>query len=176
MTAYTFSPQPAISTSSVTAALNSLIYTLVQYDDADLYGLTLVDEFLEDATFPLTLYDRRYALCCILAQLITERLTFLGHLFELELPPEDELYREALVSVRAYAQAQNPELTGFCWLYYRYVRAELNISMTVFSNACFITTRTLRRYQSYAIQRLTDILIKQEWKTRRLRGSSPDGG
>ena len=166
-------PQP-ISAASVSAALNTLVYTSAQSSGTDLYALALVDEFLDDTSFPPNLHDRRYALSCLLVRLITERFEHLAHIFQLALPPEDEPYHEALISIRSHSQRQNPELIGFSWLYYHYVRAELNISMTVFSEACYINKRTLRRYQWHVIRRLTYLLIEREWETRRLRRAAHD--
>jgi len=167
MTADLYFSVSVISIGAVNAVLDGLGYTTGQVEASDLYSLKVVDEFLQDPTFPRTLHDRHYAISVILTTHITQQLHHLASMFELALPKDDESFHKAIFTIEEYARTQNPELIGWCWLYYRYVRTELHMQAKVFSELCSISERTLRRYQLYAVKRLTETLIYSEWELRR---------
>jgi hypothetical protein len=159
----------AVSCKAVSTVLDRLGYSTAPSEASDLYSLMLVDEFLQDPTFPRTLQDRQYAIATILITYISERLCRLASYFDLTPPLANETYREAMVTIERYASTHNPELIGWCWLYYHYVRTELDIQAKLFSSVCFLSQRTLQRYHRYAIKRLTEMLIQAEWQLRQQR-------
>src|SRR5262249_19346885 len=58
------------------------------------------------------------------------------------------------------------ELVAWCWLYYRYVRVDFDISTTSFCRIAGINERTLLRYSNYGIHQLVVRLIKHEQVAR----------
>jgi hypothetical protein len=98
----------------------------------------------------------------IVLDLILDRFHFLCSVFQLDPPPANEPYQQALATIRSFTQPACPERIGWCWLYYRYVRSELALSSELFSELCNLDPRTLRRYQAHAIWRLTTLLTEAE--------------
>jgi hypothetical protein len=166
MNVHLASSTPSIDTKSVYAALKSLVYTTVTSDDSDLYRLALVDDFLNSIQAQPNLQTRRYGLGCVLVNIITQQMVYLAALLGVKTSIEQATYHQTMVTISLYAQTGNAELIGWCWLYCRHVRAELCISPTVFSEACSINERTLRRYQADAMQRLTIVLIEKELQSQ----------
>jgi hypothetical protein len=152
----------AIDTKSVHSALKSLVHTTVTQNSSHLYRLALVDAFLTTTQMQANPQTRRYALGCVLADIITERMLYLASVFEVSTHTAHETYQEALSTINLCAKTGSAEFVGWCWMYYRYIRAELCISPTVFSDTSGIDERTLRRYQADALNRLTIFLIEQE--------------
>lgn len=160
-------PQDQIVTITVEAVartLNNIIYTTTEPEDTDLLYLRLVDAMLQDTRMLPTIDYRRFVLEKIVADLLIGYFHNLSVLFRLPQPAANESYSDALVSIARYGETGNPNLIGWCWLYYRYIRSELAISPDRFSRLCHITTRTLRRYQGLALARLTRLLVEAEWQ------------
>lgn len=80
----------------------------------------------------------------------------------LPLADEDNTLLTAFQAIQRDARTGNTELLAWGWLYYRFVRVDLQITSTQFSQAARITARTLRRYQQRSAARLTLHLIDQE--------------
>ena len=160
-----------INEEEVIKSLNSLIYSAVKRFNTALDGLFLIDKFLNSIKWEGQEIERgrRYGLQCVLIQVISRRFTDVAVLFGLEIDDE-ETYEQAIKSIAGYGKLYNPELIGWAWLYYRFVRVDLCISAVDFSEACCINERTLRRYQTHAISRLTDLLIEQESQARLIEG------
>src|SRR5262249_1326221 len=59
------------------------------------------------------------------------------------------------------------ELASLSFLYFHYVRVDLGISLELFCKASSLEERSLRRYQQYAVKRLTDVLASEEWDVRK---------
>jgi len=155
--------QAAISSQTVRDALQSLVFLTVPARPSPLLHLCLVETYLQQNRFPITLESRRFALQKILLDLIVDRFTTLCAVFRLDPPTPNAPYDEAIRAIRRYAQPANPELTGWCWLYYRFVRVELAIPPEQFSELCCVDARSLRRYLGHVIQRLTGLLMEAEW-------------
>lgn len=153
-----------ITVEAVTRTLNNIIYTTTEPEDTDLLYLHLVDAMLRDARIQPTVDYRRFVLEKIIADLLIGYFHNLSMLFRLPQPAANEPYSDALVSITRYGETGNPNLIGWCWLYYRYIRSELAISPDRFSHLCHITDRTLRRYQGLALARLTKLLVETEWQ------------
>lgn len=82
-------------------------------------------------------------------------------------PPTDNVnVSEALKAFRQDATVETKELGGWSALYYRYVCSHLELSQEEMSKESNIHERTLRRYQQYALEQLTDDLTKAEWQAR----------
>lgn len=164
-----FSSSQMINEGSVMKALNSLTYLASKRTDSDLYGLILIDKFLKSIKWKTNTRSRRYGLEHVLIQSISRRFIYVATLLGLEVDREEN-YEQAIQSIAVYGKTNNPELIGWAWLYYRFVRLELCISAPVFSAACRITDRTLRRYQTHAVSRLTVLLIERESQARLMMG------
>lgn len=155
--------RPFISQENVRAALERLVYTSSEKGDHPLLFLLLIDQFLTNPNLPPLQDAREFALRHILTTLITEEFLNLRAVGE-EMPnmldtPLDEV-------LAAEVQTQSPELIGWGWLYYRYIRVDLDVSPESFSRVSHVDERTLRRYQQHAIKRLTDRLTYMEWQAR----------
>jgi hypothetical protein len=160
-----------ITEEEVIKALNSLIYSAVKRVNTDLDGLFLIDKFLDSIKWQGHEIERgrRYGLQCVLIQAISRRFMHVATLFGLDVDGEEN-YEQAIKSIASYGKIYNPELSGWAWLHYRFVRVDLCISAPEFSEAHCINERTLRRYQTHAISRLTDLLIEQESQARLIAG------
>lgn len=164
---YLHDERVTITVAAVTQTLNNLIYTASPPKDTALLDLHLVDTLLCDARLSPTPDHRRFALEKIITDLLITHFHDLNALFQLPLPAANEPYSDALASIARYGETGNPNLMGWCWLYYRYIRSELAITPDQFSRLCPITTRTLRRYQELALRRLTRLLMEAEWRQLR---------
>lgn len=154
-----------ITEESVMKALNNIIYLAGKRIHSDLDNLMLVDNFLDGIKWQQNFRSRRYGLEHVLIQSISGHFTYVAARLGLDVD-SDENYEQAIQSISVYGKIDNPELIGWAWLYYRFARFELCISIQVFSAACCITERTLRRYQTHALSRLTGLLIEQESQAR----------
>ena len=155
-----------ITPKSVQQALKSLVYTTVTQYNSNLCTLALVEKFLQSLRLQSSLSSRSYALGCILTNIITEQTMRLLTVLEGNANIAQETYCQATLTIQYSAQTVNPELIGWCWVYYRYVRPELHISVNSFSELCTITQRTLSRYHSSTINRLTTLLIERELQVK----------
>ena len=135
--------------------------------DSHLRGLHLVDAILRDPVFPASSQSREYALNHILTQIITEQLTHQRVMLHRQPPAAAETRMEALSAIRHDGVSGSPELLGWSWLYYHFVRVELYITAGDFCAEVGVTRRTLRRYQRRGMRRLTAHLIEAEQTARR---------
>lgn len=146
--------------------LKRLFLVSVDVLPTPLYNLQLVTEFLSDPALPFTPHNRSYAISCILSDLVTATYHQQRSLFILPPCREPITYPDALAAITQDAGIGSAELTGWSWLYYRFVRVELAIGTQCFCRLMVFDERTLRRHQSRAIGRLTMSLIKAEHQAR----------
>lgn len=151
---------PRITEARVQQALNALYNGSLE--DTALIDLHLVDVLHREMHMPDALPARVYTRNHILIQQISERFQMLRAVLGLSLPDESDTLTDVLGAIQRDAQTRNAELLAWSWLYYHFVRVDLQITSTLFSQAAGITTRTLRRYQQRSIARLTLHLIDQE--------------
>jgi tetratricopeptide (TPR) repeat protein len=158
--------QPFISSESVHAALDAMVYTSTAQPPSPLESLAIVDHFISNPDLPLIAENREFALHQILISLITREYMLHRHNLGLSSPVLHAPLELATRDIRDDAQQHNPELTGWCLLYYRYVRVDLGLTIESIMPLAHIEQRTLRRYHNHATERLRDRLISEEWKRR----------
>lgn len=158
--------QPFISCQSVRAALDAMLYTSTQQLPSSLEALMLVDHFNSHPDLPPNIENREFALHHLLISMITRE--YGRHLLNYGLTPpkSDSTLKAASEDIRLATQQHNPELLGWCLLYYRYVRVDLSLSIESIVPITHAEQRTLRRYLNHAIQRLKDCLVLAEWDVR----------
>lgn len=159
----------SISHDEVHRALDKLIYTASDPPPSALTHLQLVNDVLDEPAMPASRHARQFALNIILTDAIHQAFTGCHQALHLPEIPLAATQAEALAAISADAQANHAELMGWNWLYYRYVRPELNITPDRFSRAAHMDSRTLRRYQRHTILRLTLRLIEWERQARQER-------
>ncbi len=150
----------------VRTALNTLLYhtTCPLDDEADfpLYDLLLVDCIVSAPGFPQTSHSKHMALEELLTATMTEGYN--QHRRMCDLPYAAVTANVAMV--REYIQQEvntgNVELLCWSWLYHRYVRVDLAVNPTAFAGWIGVDERTLRRYTTHGIRRLTERLLRRE--------------
>ncbi|MCA9912167.1 MAG: hypothetical protein KC496_02410 [Anaerolineae bacterium] len=149
-----------ITEAGVQQALNALCNGSLE--DTALIDLHLVDMLHREMQMSDTLPARIYTCNQVLIRTISERFRLMRTVLMLPMPDEADTLQQVFQAIQRDAQTGNAELLAWGWLYYRFVRVDLQITPTQFSWAAGITTRTLRRYQQRGIARLTLHLIDQE--------------
>jgi hypothetical protein len=151
---------------SVRSALAAMVYSTTPPDTRTLEALRLVDVRLQNSPAPQGLHLRRYTLQLILTEIITNQLH--AHRTVLGLPPpaQQDTYQTVVAQIARDGLTSNIELISWSWLYYRYVRVDLDIKWPVFSENVLAGDRTLRRYQQHGIRRLMERLITLEFEAR----------
>jgi hypothetical protein len=128
----------------------------------------LVDRFIVRSGLPDTSYNREFALAQVLVNLITDQLA--RHRFMMAmLPPTENTPEGVETALRMDIKIGNPQLIDWSWLYYHYVRTDLNMSSAHVACIGHVDERTVRRYRQRGIRRLTYLLIEQEMQTKRER-------
>ena len=158
---------PVIDVGSVRQALDSLLYSTRTHSTTSLENLWLVDQALLDPDHPPMGQGRAYELAVVLTDLIAHQLARHRRASGLPLPPDSPSRAEAFVQIALDGQTANIELMSWSWLYYRYVRVELGITLAEYEAAAAIEPRTRRRYREHALRRLTQQLIARERTARR---------
>jgi tetratricopeptide (TPR) repeat protein len=162
--------KPFISIESVRDALDGLLYTSRASQTNALHMLTLVDEFLLNPALPDFENARHFAVNNLLVDLITNEFSHLRHSLNLSRPQPDTTLDEELQRLRQDGRTGSAHLIAWGYLYYRYVRVDLNISPENYASHVQLDTRTVRRHLAKAIEGLTAKLVIEEWKARsRLR-------
>lgn len=153
-----------ICAKAVRNALDALLYTSVDRRGSPLEKLLLVDEFLANPDLPDTPHKREFAIHHLLTSLIVDELVRHREVYDFKPPDIQCTMASANSEIAQDALTNNQELIGWSWLYYHYVRVDLNITPSDFSELALIDRRTLRRYQLHTIKRLTQRLYDMEWK------------
>ena len=153
-----------ITQSSVLDALKALLYSASQPPDTSLTHLLLVDYLLTDPALPDTSHKRRIALNRLLTTTIRDALTHFRRIHHLTVPSAEHDLAKARCQITDDAATQSAELLTVSWMYYRYVRVDLDITPDTYSAWAGVDDRTLRRYHKHGVKRLTDTLIHREWR------------
>ncbi len=178
--------QPIITREAVEAVLNSMVYSTADTSAAHaLYMLALVDDLLNDPTLPAASSAREHVLQHLLSAYIKREL--LRHRYSMGLlgadspKPDTPAWETEVVlnaamdylplehvitQIQQDVRTESRELLGWSWLYYRYVRVDLDIKQEQYSRWSSVTDRTLRRWADHAIGRLQTYLINMEWSRR----------
>lgn len=157
---------PFISQENVRAALEGLLYASVEKPPNPMLHLLLVTQLAAHPAAPPGPHVLEFSLNSLLTTIITDELRSLRHTLGLSPLAFDVTFESVLIILQTDGEIDSPELTGWDWLYYHYVRIDLNIGHEIFCQATHIEDRTLRRYQQHAIKRLTQRLIHDEWQMR----------
>lgn len=159
--------RPFISQEAVLNALERLLYVATQRAAPEsLYSLRMIDEFLATAQLPQAEQPREYSLQHLLIEMICERYFDICAVLGLRNRERQADLDSVKALIEEESQQENPELIGWSWLYYLYVRVDLNISPEGYSDLAHVDTRTLRRYKAHGIRRLTEHLIQKEWEAQ----------
>lgn len=157
--------QAFISQDSVRAAYDSLLYGH-EANENPVEWLVLVEAYLKSADIPAFENRRRFALQEILVALTRTELDTIRQTLGFATTGQQETLEQAQAAIKAAASTGNPQLIGLSLLYYRYIRADFNISASDFSTYSFVDDRTLRRYQGRALDHMRSILIHEETLAR----------
>jgi tetratricopeptide (TPR) repeat protein len=157
--------RPYISTKSIQGALDNLV-SGAPYRENPLEYLTAIDFRLSQPAFPNIENPRAFALKQLLCDLLYEELSSLRRNFGLASPALDDVREVSEEQIHFDVQLDIPDLTGCSFLYYRHVRADLDISLVGFCNIAHVDERTLRRYRTRAIQNLRDRIARHEQSAR----------
>lgn len=152
-----------ISEKAVRESLDSLLYTSTDKGQSQLEKLMLIDEFLSNPDLPNTPHKREFAVHHILTSIIVDELVSHRKVYDFNAPQHKTTIKTAKDEITQDTQTNNQELIGWSWLYYHYVRVDLNITPSEFSQLALVDRRTLRRYQLHTIKRLTQRLFELEW-------------
>lgn len=156
-----------ISVDNVRRALETLLPGKVPRATTDpLHPLLAVDRFLINPDLPPIEKPREYAVQQILTGLIVKYLSRLRAAHNLLPPQPHETRTEALAVVKQDGKAHTPALIRWSWLYYRYIRDDLNLTAEEVSKALAFDVRTLRRHHERGLKSLTKALIRKEIRTR----------
>jgi hypothetical protein len=156
-----------ITQHNVKAALDALLYSGHPKAPSPLERLSLVDQAIMDANLPPSPHNRVLALNHTLTSVISDTISKQRRALNLLPSVNNASLTDALAAIAKDVKTDNPELIAWSWLYYRYVRTDLNISTSTFKRIAYVDERTLRRYQRHAIWRLTVQLIERESTVRR---------
>lgn len=129
---------------------------------ASLFQLSLVQHYLVEQRLSIVAADRAYALMKVLLRLLQTQYQRQLLYHDLSSPPADGSVDDANQFLRAIAQRNSKELWAWTVLYYRYGRYELDFSFTRIAQTGGVHPRTLRRYHTLGIRRLTHHLIDSE--------------
>ena len=153
-----------ISEKAVRESLDSLLYTSTDKGQSQLEKLMLIDEFLSNPDLPSTPHKREFAVHHILTSIIVDELVSHRKVYDFNAPQDKTTIKTAKDEIIQDTRTNNQELIGWSWLYYHYVRVDLNITPLEFSQLALVDRRTLRRYQLHTIKRLTQRLFELEWE------------
>lgn len=159
-------PNAIISQQAVRRALDNLVYSSGRRIPSPLTKLTLIEEFLSDPVMPRCPEEREFALNYFLVECIRDQFTLQRRAFGLLPPDTYTTQQEALEDIVVAARVGSPDLLGWGWLYYHYVRVDLHITPPVFCQSAHVDPRSLRRYQQHTLARLTMHLIERERMAR----------
>lgn len=150
----------------VRAALDGLLYTVRGRTANPLENLWMIDQALLDPDHPPAQQGRAYELAVVLTDIITTQLTLHRSANALPPPKGAQSRSEAMHQIATDSKTGNIEFIGWSWLYYRYVRIELAISIGDYEDAAVIEPRIRRRYRDHALRRLSQRLIEWEKEAR----------
>ncbi len=175
---------PFITEENVSQALDALLFTATPHPRA-LNMLALVDEVVSNPSLPASSRPREFAMTNLLLDMITQELMRLRRVVHPEdqaaamTPTGSSLLEDELPRMRLDMASGSYRLMAWSFLYYRYVRVDLNVTPEKLGEWTGLDARTLRRYRTRALRELTHKLIQAEWdarerqRRRRLLGRLP---
>lgn len=158
--------QRDISEKFVRDALAYLICTKPEKFVSPLWRLQVVNVIVSHPHFPRMADAHEYALSCLLTSAIVTHYRKCRHDLGLLPVPNGETPIQVEQTLQQMMRQSSKELVSWGLLYYRFVRVELALTPTQFSQWLHVGERTIRRYQAYGVRRLTEWLIGLEWAMR----------
>jgi hypothetical protein len=134
--------------------------------------LRIVDERVANQFFPDNAFGRRMALVDILVSIITDQLQHHRQAMDIPCQPSDKTLQQAFMTIDSDVKTDNPYLIGWSWVYYRFVRLDLNINQQMYVKCAHLDDRTIRRYQGVTFARMATLLSAQETTVRRALAAS----
>ncbi len=134
--------------------------------------LLIVDNRVSNQFFPDNAFGRRMALVEILISMITDQLQHHRQAMEIPYQPSDKTLQQAFKAIESDVQTDNPYLIGWSWVYYRFVRSDLNFNQQMYVKCAHLDDRTVRRYQGVTFVRMANLLLEQETAARRVLATS----
>ncbi|MBE0691285.1 MAG: hypothetical protein IH587_14290, partial [Anaerolineae bacterium] len=160
--------QPYISPDAVHASLKRMTFGEGQRgQDNPLDHLFLVERMVEARDAPAGATLREIAVARLLSRMIRRHLDDYCHLLNLSPSPRRSDLAAATHDLQRLGIVDHAALKHWALLYYRFVRAELELDPPQICGLLNVDPRTIRRYQRAAIHRLTVALTKAEWRVRR---------
>jgi hypothetical protein len=160
MTAFKIdAPQTAyevLTVDNVKAALNGLVYSAQPRRFNPLAHLLVVNQAVHQPLVASGTLARLFALSQLLTTLISREVRRHRTALEVLSLPQETSRSDAQQAIKQDAETACPELMGWSWLYYHFVRVEFNIGLKDFTRWAAVDERTLRRYQEHAIWGLSD--------------------
>lgn len=132
-----------------------------------LENLAIIDEIIANRLFLNGPHGRRFALWELLNDLITHQLSTYRSAMGICPQPRDSTRRRAFAAIRQDVQTGNRHLIAWSWLYYGYIRVDLNITQENYAQESHFDNRTIRRYQAAALSSIAEILIQREGIARK---------
>jgi|GEM_PF-4139687 len=111
---------------------------------------------------PINEEAREYALSHLLTKIISENYKQARVQIGLEKPSPKQNLRDSFALLQEDSSQNNADLISWGYLYFQYTRVDLGIGLDDHSEALAINVRTLRRYKTHGIKRLTAILLAHE--------------
>ncbi|MCC6613384.1 MAG: hypothetical protein IT320_07885 [Anaerolineae bacterium] len=160
--------QPYISPDAVHASLKRMAFGERQRGQGTpLDHLYLVERMIEARDAPAAETLREIAVARLLSRMIRRYLDGYCHTLNLPLSPRHSDLATATWDLGRLGTVGHAALKQWALLYYRYVRADLELDPPDICTLLSVDPRTVRRYQQAAIHRLTVALTKAEWRARR---------
>jgi len=160
--------QPYISPDAVHASLKRMAFGERQRgQDNPLDHLFLIERMVEARDAPVGVALREIAVARLLSRIIRRHLDGYCHTLNLPQPPRHCDIATAREDLGRLGTVDHAALKHWALLYYRYVRADLELEPPQICGLLNVDPRTVRRYQRAAIHRLTVALTRTEWRARR---------
>lgn len=157
---------PYISREDVSHALASLIHSSRNLEANGLRHLLLVDLAVNAPAMPAGDNVRDYVLRDLLVSTITTTLSEQRAAFLLSAPDEHAAIDVVREEIAESVEQGAFKLNVWSLLYYRYVRADLALSVEELAEALAIHPRTISRYNDEGIELLKERLIFAEYQAR----------
>ena len=160
---------PQIDELALVNALDAMIHPSVSSGGNLLVDLFLVDEAMMDPKLLETSLTRSYVLSSILTAMIKYELLRLRRALDVQDSEPETSQTDALEAITRDVRTGCPQLVAWSWLYYHYVRLDLNITVEIFCKFASIRSRTATRYRRWATRQLLLQLIEKERDARKRR-------
>ncbi len=158
---------PFISREDIVAALSSLVYSPRKPVADGLQHLLLVDLMLSTPDMPESDEKRVFAVHKLLVEEITQALNDQCHIFGLFPPREHTRSADIHAEIAELVKVGKHYMSVWLVLYYRYVRADLDLSVEELAQLLAVNTRTIARYVDDGMTMLTQRLLEREQSARR---------